>query len=74
MCMYKTKWIVFNNEGEKIKQVTLKHKDGGLYKEIEPFEDELKEQGLMAVKCELLEQEHLKGKSFKRKLEILNLI
>lgn len=66
--MYKTKWVVYNENYEKIRTVTLKHKDGGLYKEIEPFEKELKDKCLMAVQTELLEQTYLKGKSFKDKL------
>lgn len=74
MCMYKTVWIVYNDQGEKIKQVTLNHKDGALYKEIEPFERKLKKDGLMAVSAESLQQEFLRGKSFKSKLEALGLL
>jgi hypothetical protein len=69
--MSTSKWIVFNNKGERIKEVTLKHKDGGVYKEIDPFEAELKVQGLYAHRAESFNQDYLKGKSFKEKLKCL---
>lgn len=69
--MYETKWIVFDKKGEKIKTVTLKHKDGALYREIEPFEAKLKEQGLFAHRAKCFGQDYLKGKSFKEKLKSL---
>lgn len=64
----KTRWVVFDKTGKKIKTVTLKHKSNLYYKELEPFEKELEEQGLYAQAAESLEQDFLKGKSFKEKL------
>jgi len=69
--MYKSQWVVFNNKGNRIKTVTLKHKDGAIYKELEPFEKELKSKGLYAHKKEVLDQEFLKGKNFIEKLKLL---
>lgn len=69
--MFKSKWVVFDNKGNKIETVTLNHIDGGVYKEIEPFERELKQKGLYAHRKESLDQDFLKGKSFKEKLTYL---
>lgn len=69
--MYKTKWVVFDEKGNKVKTITLKHKDGGLYKELEPFEKKLKSKKLYAHKKESLEQNFLKERSFKEKLKLL---
>lgn len=69
--MRETKWVVFDKTGKRIKTVTLKHKDGGLYREIEPFEHSLIEQGLYAHDAKCFKQDYLKGKSFKEKLSLL---
>lgn len=69
--MYKTQWVVVNSKGKKIKEVTLKHKDGRLYRELEPFEKELKEEGLRAFDKEVLMQDHLKGLPLIEKLRQL---
>jgi len=50
-----SKWVVFDNRGNKLKTVTLKHKDGAVYKEIDSFEAKLKEQGLYAHRAESFE-------------------
>jgi hypothetical protein len=69
--MSTSKWIVFNNKGERLRTVTLKHKDNEIYKEIDLFEAKLKEQGLYAHDAECFEQDYLKGKSFIEKLKYL---
>jgi hypothetical protein len=71
MAEYRSKWIVFNQKGKRLKTVTLKHKNGALYREIEPFEKELIQQGLYAHRAECFDQEFLKGKPFKEKLQYL---
>lgn len=63
-----SKWIVFNQNGKKIKKVTLKHPDNLHYKQIDPFDQELKKEGLTAVREETLQYDFLKGKTFKQKL------
>jgi hypothetical protein len=69
--MYTSKWVVFNKQGEKIKTVTLKHKDGAVYRELEPFEAKLLEQGLSAQRAESFEQFKGKRMAFKKQLECL---
>lgn len=71
---YQTVWIIYNQEGEKLKQKTIKHQDNHVYRELDPFEQELIKQGLFAVRKETLEQDYLKGKTFRQKLKALDLI
>lgn len=64
-----TKWVVFNPAtAKRIKTVTLKHPDNLLYKQLNPFEQELKKNKLAAQRKESLDQDFLIGKSFKEKL------
>lgn len=69
--MHRSKWIVFNEKGDYVKTVTINHKNGALYREIEPFEKELKQQGLYAHRAESFNRDSFKGKTFKEKLIFL---
>jgi hypothetical protein len=69
--MYETKWVVFDEMGHMLETVTLKHKTGAIYVELEPFEKDLKDRGLFAHAYESISQRCLSNFSFKEKLERL---
>ena len=67
-----TKWVVFNpSTFQKVKTVTIKHESNLLYRELDPFEKKLKNDGLAAHDYNSLNQDYLKGKSFREKLKCL---
>ena len=49
------KWIIFDKNGNRVGTKTLRHKNGALYNELEPFEAELKQQKYYA---ELIHREN----------------
>lgn len=69
--MHTSKYTVFNRKGEKMGDVTLYHKTGAAYVEIEPFEQHLKPEGLYGHWTESLYQSHFKGFPFRKRLEML---
>lgn len=69
--MDKSKWIVFDKTGKRIKTVILNHPDGKHYLQLEPFEKEMKEQGLYAHRSESFEQYKGTGIPFKQQLKYL---
>lgn len=69
--MHESKWIVFDKTRKRLKTVTLKHKDGAIYRELDPFEAELIEKGLSAHRAESFEHYKGKGMSFKEQLKCL---
>lgn len=66
-----SKWVVFNNKGKKLRTVTIEHEDGRVYRELDPFEQEIESLGLYAHRAESLDQDYLEGKTFKEKLRAL---
>ena len=70
--MTTSKWIVYDPQTNlKVKTVTLRHTDNLHYKQLDPFDAELKKKGLSAYRQETLNQDYLKGLSFKDKIKIL---
>jgi hypothetical protein len=67
----KSKWVVFDKKGKRVKTVTLTHKDNRHYIELEPFEREMESKGQYAHRLDSLTQDHLKGKPLIEKLKIL---
>jgi len=66
-----SKWVVFNNEGERVRTEILKHESNLTYIENDKFEKGLKEQGLYAQRAESFEQYKGIGIPFKKQLEHL---